>query len=312
MPKDQFIVGTRASALALSQTESIIARLRAVAPEMDFGVKKIETTGDQVRDRALWQVDGRGFFVKEIENALRAGEIDLAVHSLKDVPTRLPEGLALGAVLERADPHDALIARNGVRNFDHLPQGARVGTSSLRRRAQLLAARPDLHVADLRGNVDTRLRKLRAGEYDAVVLAVAGLTRLGLERQIDQQLPLELMLPAPGQGALAVECRADDRATLSITSLLHHRPTWAAVTAERAFLQGLSSGCSAPVAAYAVILSEKDTASLRMQGLVASADGHYVVRVAGEGVHGKPEQLGFDLAEEALRQGADEILEALP
>ena len=311
MSKGQFTIGTRGSALALWQTEHVATKLKTTAPDADLHVQRIKTQGDRVQDIALSQVEGRGFFVKEIEHALLAGDVDLAVHSLKDVPTRMPDGLVLGAILERADPRDALVTRDGASDLSALLPQARVGTSSLRRRAQLLAARPDLEVVDLRGNVDTRLRKLRDGQYDAVVLAVSGLVRLGLDEQITQRLPLEAMLPAPAQGALAVECRVDDTATLAVLRPMHHWPTWAAVTAERAFLHGLSSGCSAPVAAYAVERTQDHETALRLRGLVASLDGQQVVRVAGEGSPSDPEQLGRRLAHEALAQGASEILEAI-
>lgn len=311
MSTRQLVIGTRGSALALWQTEYVAAKLRSIEPGTELCVKKIKTQGDRVRNRALSQLQGRGFFVKEIESALLEEKVDLAVHSLKDVPTKLTGGLVLGAILERADPRDALLLRAGTGDLHTLHTGARVGTSSLRRRAQLLATRPDLDVADLRGNVDTRLRKLRAGEYDAVVLAVAGLIRLGLNERISQCLPFDLMLPAPAQGALAVECRAEDAATLGLLQSLHHPPTWAAVTAERAFLQGLSSGCSAPVAAYALQDARDGENTLRLTGLVASLDGQQVVRVTGEGSPVEPDRLGFRLAQEALNKGASGILEAI-
>jgi hydroxymethylbilane synthase len=299
-------IGTRGSTLALWQTKHVIGRLTAIAPGLDVRIEEIKTQGDLVRDRALWQVEGRGFFVKEIENALLSGQVDLAVHSLKDVPTESPAGLTLGAILERADPHDALLARKGLK-LSTLPHGALVGTSSLRRRAQLLAVRPDLQIADLRGNVDTRLRKLQGGEYDAIILAVAGLERLELSQHITQRLPADVMLPAPAQGALGLQCRADDAPTLELLRQLNHRPSAQAVRAERAFLNGLSSGCSAPVAAYAQI----SQGALQLRGLVASLDGSQVVRVSAEGAPDEPEQLGQRLAQRALEQGARAILESI-
>lgn len=338
MPEQRLIIGTRGSALALWQTEHVAAQLLAIVPDLDVKVKKIKTQGDVVRDRPLWQVprESRGFFVKEIENALLAGEIDLAVHSLKDVPTELPAGLALGAILKRADPRDALVVRGGPAHLpwqlaptefavgnggalSALPAGACVGTGSLRRRAQLLAARPDLEVAHLRGNVDTRLRKLRDGQYDAVVLAVAGLDRLGLNGRrahVVHRLSFAVMLPAPAQAALALQCRADDAATLALLRPLHHRSTGVAVTAERAFLNGLSSGCSAPVAAYALECSHNGGSNgggliLKLRGLVASLDGRQVVRVSAEGALQEPEELGYRLAQDALDRGARAILESI-
>jgi len=232
--KDRLVIGTRASALALWQTEYVAAQLRAQLHGLEVEVRRIETRGDQVRDRALSLVGGKGLFVKEIEEALLAGEVDLAVHSLKDMPTEQPPGLLLAAILERADPRDALVSRQGTGGLAALPTGARVGTSSLRRRAQLLAARPDLQVADLRGNVDTRLHKLYAGEYEAIILAVAGLARLGHDEAFDQALAPEVMLPAVGQGALCVEVRVEDAATRARLAPLDHSPTRQATVAERA------------------------------------------------------------------------------
>jgi hydroxymethylbilane synthase len=242
MSQHTLIVGTRGSALALWQTKQVGQRLGAIHPELDVVVKTIQTRGDVVRDRALSQVGGKGLFVKEIEQALLAGEIDLAVHSLKDMPTEQPDSLALGAILERADPRDALVVRDGGDGLSGLASGARVGTSSLRRRAQLLAVRPDLEVLDLRGNVDTRLRKLGEGRYEAVVLAAAGLARLGHAEAITQFLPVETMLPAVGQGALCIEVRSDDKATRGLISMLDHMPTRQATEAERAFLHRLEGG----------------------------------------------------------------------
>jgi len=253
MLNGRVVIGTRGSALALWQTRYVGGRLRAAAPDLDVQIKIIQTRGDLVRDRALSQVGGKGLFVKEIENALLTGEIDLAVHSLKDMPTEQPEGLSLGSILERAEPRDALVVRGGAGGLEGLPSGARVGTSSLRRRAQLLAVRPDLQLLDLRGNVDTRLRKLREGQYDAVVLAVAGLVRLGYADAINQVLPLDLMLPAPGQGALCIEVRADDGSTQDLIAALDHPPTRWAAQAERAFLRRLEGGCQVPIGAYAEV-----------------------------------------------------------
>jgi len=304
------IIGTRYSALALWQTEHVATQLRKSIPNLKVEIKHIKTEGDRVQDRALWQVAGRGFFVKEIENALLSGEVDIAVHSLKDVPTVLPDGLILGAIPERADSRDALIVNGDVGTLSELPNGARVGTSSLRRRAQLLAVRPDLEVADLRGNVGTRLRKLHEGEYDAIVLAAAGLDRLELQEQISQRMPLSVMLPAPAQGALAIQCRADDLGTLELLRRLDHWPTRAAVVAERAFLNGLSGGCSTPVAAHALELEQANgRKAMVLNGLVASLDGKTVIRVSDQDVPENSEQLGLKLAQEALSQGARAILE---
>ena len=299
------VVGTRGSKLALWQTKHVAGLLRAGSPDLEVEVKTIQTRGDVVRDRALSQVGGKGLFVKEIENALLSGEIDLAVHSLKDMPTEQPEGLTLGAILERADPRDALVVRTGQGSLDDLPRGARVGTSSLRRRAQLLAARPDLEVLDLRGNVDTRLRKLREGQYEAVVLAAAGLARLGFEAAASQALPVDVMLPAVGQGALCVEIRAEDGATQALLSMLDHTATRWATMAERALLRRLEGGCQVPIGAY----GQEDGGQLVLQGMVAALDGSRIVRDEIQGPAKEAEALGAALAERLLASGGREILE---
>lgn len=298
-------VGTRGSALALWQTQHVVECLRVATPDLDVQIKTIQTRGDMVQNRALSQMDGKGLFVREIENALLSGEIDLAVHSLKDMPTEQPNGLMLGAIMERDDPRDALVLREGEGDLSTLALGARVGTSSLRRRAQLLAARPDLRVFDLRGNVDTRLRKLREGQYDAVVLAAAGLVRLGHAVSISQVLPVDLMIPAVGQGALCVEVRATDGVTQGLISSLDHLPTRQAAEAERALLQRLEGGCQVPVGAFAQV----DGGRLTLLGLVASLDGSRLVRdeVRGSALEAAP--LGTALAERLLVAGGRAILE---
>ncbi|GAB4544014.1 MAG: hydroxymethylbilane synthase [Anaerolineae bacterium] len=300
------ILGTRPSQLARWQTDFVAAALQRAWPGLRTEIKVYTTRGDRELDRSLPEIGGKGLFTAEIEAALRAADIDLAVHSLKDLPIAESEGLAIGAVLERATARDVLVSRHGLALAD-LPPAPRIGTSSPRRAAQVLIARPDAQIVPIRGNVDTRLRKARGDDYDAVVLAAAGLARLGLEAHITQWLPLELMLPAPAQGALAVQCRADDDDTLALLHPVHHQATWAAVSAERAFLQGLGGGCAVPVAAYAVLAGER----LNLKGLVASLDGQRVVRVAGAGPIKDPSHLGYRLAQEALAQGASEILEAL-
>jgi hydroxymethylbilane synthase len=299
------IVGTRGSALALWQTNHVVELLRAVRPDLKIVIRTIQTQGDMVRDRALSQVGGKGLFVTEIENALSSGQVDLAVHSLKDMPTEQPDGLALGAILERADARDALLVRHGTGDLFALPTSARVGTSSLRRKAQLLAARPDLQVLDLRGNVDTRLRKLREGQYDAVVLAVAGLERLGLAGAISQVLPLDLMLPAVGQGALCVELRTGDATSRDLVSGLEHGPTRQAADAERAFLRRLEGGCQVPIAAFAGVGGQE----LILQGLVAAPDGSHLVRDEIRGPTASGDRLGQVLAERLLSAGGEAILE---
>lgn len=307
MSKDTLTIGTRGSALALWQARHIMERLQAGNPHLRLQLSTIKTHGDLVRDRALSQVGGRGLFVKEIENALLDREINLAVHSLKDMPTELPGELMLGAILERADARDALVFRGGQKDLSELPRGSRVGTSSLRRRAQLLSERADLEILDLRGNVDTRLRKLYAGEYDAVVLAAAGLNRLGHVEAIGQCLPVEVMLPAVGQGALCVEVRADDEMVRTLLAPLDHLPTHQAATAERAFLHRLEGGCQIPIAGYGQVSGNQ----LRLRGLVASPDGSRVVKDELSGPPDVAVRLGTDLAEQVLDAGGREILEEI-
>jgi hydroxymethylbilane synthase len=291
-------IGSRGSALALWQAEHVKGRLQGLGHAVEIVV--ITTTGDRVQDRRLESVGGKGAFLKEIEEALLADEVDLAVHSLKDVPTTLPDGLRLTATLERADPRDVLLS--GGTRLDSLPLGARVGTTSLRRRAQLHARRPDLDVQDLRGNVDTRIRRLREGAFDAILLARAGLVRLGRADEATEVLEPEVMLPAPGQGAIAIESRADDQATAAAVSALDHPQTARAVTAERAFLAALHGGCNVPLGAYA----EPDALGLRLRGLVAREDGTRVVR--GERRGDDAGAIGRALADELLAQGAAELL----
>jgi hydroxymethylbilane synthase len=296
------IIGTRGSALARWQTDWISARLTAAWPDLTCSSKLFQTSGDKILDKPLPEIGGKGLFTEELENALRAGEIDVAVHSLKDLPIDDAPGLTIGAIGEREDPRDVLISRH-YPTLASLPPGARVGTSSLRRSAQLLAARPDLKILSLRGNVDTRLRKAMQGahgadEYDAIVLAAAGVLRLGFSSHIAEYLSFDVMLPSPGQGALAVQCREDDEATCALLRPIDHAPTRSAVLAERAFLNGLGGGCSAPVAAYAQ--------ANHLVGLVASKDGQCVIRVSGVG--DDPTALGNELSRQALSQGAGELL----
>ena len=302
------VFGSRGSALARWQTDWAVARLQAIWPGLDCRVKLFTTSGDRIQDQPLPQIGGKGLFTAELEEALRAGEIDVAVHSLKDLPLEDAPGLALGAIGERDDPRDVLIGPDHP-ELESLPQGAGVGTCSLRRAAQLLAARPDFTILPLRGNVDTRIRKALAGEYDAILLAAAGVRRLGLDHHISQYLPLDIMLPAPGQAALAAQCRAGDSFARRCLAAIDHAPTRAAVTAERAFLAGLGGGCLTPAAAYAEAAPRtgaSGAARLHLSGLVASADGRRVLRVAGDGV--EPEVLGAELARKALANGAGALL----
>ena len=302
-------VGTRGSALARWQTEHVIRRLQELWPGLPCHMVILRTRGDRQARTPLPRISGKGLFTAELEAALRAGSIHLAVHSLKDLPIEPSEGLMLAAVLAREDPRDVLISRGGY-TLDALPPGASVGTSSPRRAAQLLARRPDLRIIDLRGNVDTRVRKALdpEGPYDAIVLARAGLARLSLLEHITQVLPLEVMLPAPGQGALAVQIRADDEATRARVQALDDPATRAAVTAERAFLAALGGGCAIPVAAYAAL--EGTQGPLTLRGRVLSPGGDQVIEVQGSAPPEEAVQLGETLARQALRQGADALLPA--
>ena len=300
------VLGTRASALARAQTESVIALLTAAWPDLACATKVISTAGDrtQASGEPLPEIGGKGLFTAELERALRDGDIDLAVHSLKDLPTEDSGGVVVGAVSARDDVRDCVVARDHGSLAD-LPRDAVVGTSSLRRGAQLRALRSDLDVRSIRGNVDTRIEKVRAGAYDAVVLAAAGIHRLGLEEAVTEWLEPDAMLPAPGQGALAIQCRADDDAILALLSEIDHPNARAETTAEREFLRALGAGCAAPVAALA---TRTTTPRVRLQGLVAAVDGTRMVRVEGEG---EPHSIGEQLAVEALADGAERILAAI-
>ena len=300
------ILGTRASVLARVQTDAVIGLLAAAWPDVEYGTRVIATAGDrtQASGEPLPEIGGKGLFTEELERALRDGEIDLAVHSLKDLPTEDADGVVVGAVTRREDVRDCLVARTGEALAD-LAEGAVVGTSSLRRAAQLKALRGDLEIRSIRGNVDTRIRKVAAGEYDAALLAAAGILRLGLEHEVSEWLSPETMLPAPGQGALAIQCRADDGPLLERLVELDDSAARIETTAERAFLRALGAGCAAPVAALA---TESTTPRARLQGLVASVDGGQMVRVQGEG---EPHELGERLAQDALAAGADRILAAI-
>jgi hydroxymethylbilane synthase len=299
-------VGTRASALALWQTEHVRARLAATG---SASIRiEIRTTGDMVQHVPLSQIGSRALFTKQLDDAMLEGRIDLAVHSLKDLPTTLPKGIALVAVGEREDPRDALVGRGPLR-WAGVPQGAALATSSLRRRAQLLHLRPDLRIRDIRGNVDTRLRKLDSSpEWTGILLATAGLVRLGFDGRIGERLAPEVMLPAPGQGALAVTARVGDRgAALAATRALHHQPTALAVAAERAFLRRLEGGCQVPVAAHATFEGE----TLRLHGRIVSLGGERGVEGIERGAvtdDGAADALGVTLAERLLDDGADGIL----
>ncbi len=296
----KLIFATRPSALARLQTRWVIDALQQLHRGLVCEEKNITTQGDRVLDKPLPEMGGKGLFTQELEAELLSGLVHCAVHSLKDLPVADAEGLTVGCIPLRAEVQDALVAARTV-TIVSLPEGAAVGTSSLRRSAQLLAIRPDLQLKSLRGNVDTRVRKALEGQYDAIILAGAGLTRLGLQAHVQQWLPLDVMLPAPGQGALAVQCRDGDRDTLNVLAALDDMPTRKAVAAERSFLAGLGGGCAVPVAAYAAAGQHID-----LQGLVASPDGKRVIRVNGQGQDAA--ELGHEAARQALAQGAGEIL----
>jgi hydroxymethylbilane synthase len=301
------VLGTRGSALARAQTERVVELLQAAWPALECETRSIVTEGDrtQANGRPLPEIGGKGLFTEELERALRDGEIELAVHSLKDLPTADAPGIAIGAVVLREDPRDCLVSRAGV-GLSELPSGAIVGTSSLRRAAQVRGMRHDLEVRSIRGNVDTRVGKVRQGEFDAAVLAAAGIRRLGLEAEVAEWFDAETMVPAPGQGALAVQCRPDDEAVLELLERVDDTRARAEGAAEREFLRELDSGCTAPVGAYAHALEGE--AHVHLVGLVASPDGRDLVRVEGEG---EPAEVGARLAREALAAGAFEILEAI-
>lgn len=295
-------VGTRGSSLALWQTKHVISALERAWPGLSCHVKRFKTKGDKTLEVPLPQIGGKGLFTAELEHALREGDIDFAVHSLKDLPTDPSPGLTLGAVTNRTNAQDVLVAHEQW-TLETLPAGATVGTSSLRRAAQLHHVRPDLDVQPIRGNVDTRVRKVQDGTYDAAVMAAAGLERLGLTDHIAEYLSLDVMLPAAGQGALAVQCRAGDTQVLALLAAIDNEADRMATRAERTFLSALGGGCSTPIAAYARV---GDDAMIEMNALIVSLDGQMVIRVQGVGTDAQ--QLGRELAKEALGQGAQEML----
>lgn len=300
-----FVIGTRGSPLALRQTQIALDALAAIHPGARFQVRPVRTAGDVQASASLSEIGGRGVFVTELERSLLRGHIDIAVHSLKDLPSRLTAGLLIAAVSQREDPRDALIARQGLR-LDQLPAGAVMGTGSPRRAAQLRAYRLDLQVTDIRGNVETRIRKVQEGQYEAAVLAAAGLARLGWLDRASQILPLEVMLPAVGQGALALQVRADDAEAIALARAADHAPTRLATAAERAFQVRLGGGCQAAIAA----LGEVADGRLRLCGLVADVSGARLLRGEIEGPSEEATDLGTRLAEQLLGQGAAALLEA--
>lgn len=299
-------IGTRASALARWQAEHVAARLRTLPESPEVRLELIQTEGDRVLDVALSRLPGKAFFTKDLEQAILDGRVDVAVHSMKDVETVMPDGLTIGAVLEREDPRDVLVAREGL-GLDSLPEGARIGTSSLRRTAFLLRWRPDLEVLDLRGNVPTRIEKLRRGDYDAIVLAAAGVKRLGLEDRITDYFTDDILLPAVSQGAIAVQVREEDAVISGYVGALDDPATRAATTAERALLRRVEGGCQVPVGAHATV--EGDT--LRLRAAVCSLDGTESVEGEASGPVESAGALGRDLADDLLRRGGDSILDGI-
>lgn len=300
------IIGTRGSHLALVQTEMVRSLLKTCYPECTVEIKIIKTKGDIVQDTPLAKIGDKALFTREIEDSLLRGDIDLAVHSMKDLPTKLPDGLQIGANLEREDPRDAFISHK-FNNFAQLPPSAVVATSSLRRKANILMHRPDLKLIDIRGNVDTRLRKLISNDYDGMFLAVAGLVRLGYTTEITEIINPGMMLPAVAQGALGIEIREDDLEMRQLLAPLHHHTTGSAVTAERAFLKKLEGGCQVPIGALAQIENNR----LQLDGIVSDLYGKKYFRDTISGEIFEAEQLGKELAQQLLKKGAKKILEEI-
>lgn len=302
MTKKKFILGTRGSKLALWQSEHVASILQEKAG-VEIELNIIKTQGDKILDVALSRIGDKGLFVKEIETALIEGEADLAVHSSKDVPTQIPEGLTLGAFLRRVDPRDVLISKSG-QGLDALPPGSVIGTSSLRRIAQILHRRPDLKIEDVRGNLDTRLRKMDEGLFDAIVLAAAGLDRMGWAEGITERIPSDVMLSAVGQGAIAIEVRQGDEDMHELMAYLDDPATRFAVTAERALLRELEGGCQIPIGALGIL----EDGVLKLEGMVAGLDGSRLIRDSITGAPEEADELGVRLADKLKAQGADEIL----
>lgn len=306
MTKNPLRIATRKSPLALWQTNHVRDALCRAHPELQIEIVEITTKGDKILDTPLAKIGGKGLFVKELENCLLEGRADIAVHSMKDVPIELPEGLTLPVIMRREDPYDAFVS-NHYPNLAALPKEAIVGTSSLRRQSQLLALRPDLQIRSLRGNIGTRLNKLDNGDYDAIVLAAAGLKRLGMAERIREVLKPDIILPAIGQGAIGIECRQNDAQTLELISVLNDTPTQQRIIAERALNERLGGGCQVPIGGFAQI----DEDGLHLQGLVGDIQGKQVIRHTIHGPIDLGDQLGRQLGNELLAQGADKLLQNL-
>ena len=299
-------IATRKSPLAMWQAEHVAARLQQIHPDLQVELLGMSTQGDKILDTPLAKIGGKGLFIKELEQGMLDGQADIAVHSMKDVPVELPEGLHLPVIMQREDPRDAFVS-NEYTSLNELPDGACVGTASLRRQSQLLEYRSDLVIKPLRGNVNTRLRKLDEGEYDAIILASAGLIRLGFETRITARIGPEQSLPAIGQGAVGIECRRDDQAINKLIAPLHHAETAYCVAAERAMNQRLNGGCQVPIAGYAML----ESGQLWLRGLVGEPDGSRIIRGEVEAGTEEAEAMGIGLAEKLLEWGADEILNTL-
>ncbi len=300
--KTRVVVGSRGSKLALIQAESVAAGIREIDPRIAVSIRKIVTSGDRDRQTPLDHMEGIGVFVKELEEALLDGRIDLAVHSLKDMPAQIPRGLCLAAVTRRLDPRDVLISRS--KRLAELPPGSRVGTGSLRREVQVARLRPDVKAGGIRGNVDTRLRKVADGEFAGVILAAAAMQRLGRESEITEYLSVESFLPAVGQGALGIETRRGDEEIIEIVSAINHLPTWQAISAERAFLYALGGGCRAPIAALGTVKGD----ILKLEGMVASVSQRKMLCDSIEGSAAAPENAGQELARKLLDRGASDFI----
>jgi hydroxymethylbilane synthase len=301
----EITIGTRGSKLAVIQAQWVLAKLREATPGLEASIVKITTRGDRDSSTALDKFAGQGVFVKELEKALTDGKIDLAVHSLKDMPTEIPRGLFLAAITARLDPRDVLISRAG--KSAELAPGSIIGTGSQRRAVQLHSLRPDLETCGIRGNIDTRLRKVSKGEVDGIVVAAAALIRLGWQEKITEYLPTDYFTPAVGQGALGIEIRSEDKETALLASAINHEPTWQSVTAERTFLRALGGGCRAPIAALGIVSDDV----LKLTGMVASIDGNRILRATEEGDAQAPEQVGNQLAQKMMDIGALDCISEL-